>query len=139
MKKFLIAVSMLGLVSSANAASLIDASGSVMVNKGKGFVPAVGNVKLNAGDKVLVGDGGFASVSYGKCTVSLDKPTVHAVTKTAPCDQPVISPVADMDAPMAAGFAGLPLPLLLIGGVAAIGTGVVIYNVLDDEDDCVSC
>jgi hypothetical protein len=141
MKKLFVAVAMFGMVSSASAASLVDVNGSVMVNKGKGFVPAVGTVKLSVGDKVLVGEGGFAAVTYDKCTVSLDKPTVHAVSKVAPCDQAVISPVADLDPPIAAGLGGLPLtvllPLLVIPPLVgcALIDGCPINDLLDDEND----
>jgi hypothetical protein len=148
MKKFIAAISMVLMVSSANAATLSGISGSVLVNKGKGFVPAAGTVNLKAGDKVLVGEGGFASVAYGKCSVSLDKPTVHAVKKVAPCNELVISPVADLDPPVAGGvgggllggaFAGVPAAVLVVGGVATIAGGALLARRLTKDKNCVSC
>jgi hypothetical protein len=157
MKKFFAVVAMMAMVSSATAATLSDVSGSVLVNKGKGFVPAAGVVKLKVGDKVLVGEGGFASVAYGKCSVSLDKPTVHAVKKVAPCNEMVISPVADLDPPVAGGaaggagaagggllggagaLAGLPAAALVAGGVATIAGGALLARRLSKDKNCVSC
>jgi hypothetical protein len=136
MKKFLVAVSMLSFASAASAANLANISGDVMINKGEGFVPAVSSVELSAGDKILVGEGGFVDVAYDKCTVSLAKPMVHSIAKVAPCDQAVISPVADLEAPFAAGFGGLPLPLILVGTAVVAGGGyLLVTKVLDDEDD----
>jgi hypothetical protein len=128
MKKFVVAVTLLSFVSAANAASLSVNGGSVMVNKGEGFVSAVGSVDLKAGDKVLVGDGGFADLAYDTCVVSLSKPTVHVVSKVAPCNTPVISPVADVDAPVAGGLFGGAGALAGLGGVglALVGAAVVI-------------
>jgi hypothetical protein len=136
MKKFLMATAALSMISAANAATLNDVSGSVLVNKGEGFVAATGAIELNVGDKVMVGEGGFATVSYDNCAVALDKPTLHAVAKVAPCDAPVISPVADIDPPVAAG---LPiLPLLLLGTATAVAGYIIVEEILD-EDDCASC
>jgi hypothetical protein len=135
MKKFFAVAAMLGLVTSAQAASLAtinSVSGAVLVNKGEGFVSVSDLTELKAGDKVFVGEGGFASVSYAECVVTLDKPMVHAVTKVAPCN--VITPAADLDEPAAAGLAGLPiLPLVLIGGAAVIGGAIIINEVLEDD------
>lgn len=137
MKKFFVAASMLALSTVAvSAASLTDVSGAVKVNMGKGFVDAVAGVELNPGDKVFVGKGGFASVNFGECAVTLAKPTVFAVTKAAPCDA-TITPTADVvDDVVAPVF---PIwPVLIVG--AAV-TGFIVYEVLDennDDDDCVS-
>jgi hypothetical protein len=133
MKKFTMALAALTMISAANAATLTDISGSVLVNKGEGFVATTGAIELNVGDKVMVGEGGFATVSYDNCAIALDKPTLHAVSKVAPCDAPVISPAADIDPPVEAG---LPiLPLLLLGTAGAVGTYFIIEEVLDEEDE----
>jgi hypothetical protein len=133
MKKLSMAVAGLAMISTANAATLMDVSGSVLVNKGEGFVTATGSIELNVGDKVMVGEGGFATVSYDNCAVALDKPTLHAVAKVAPCDAPVISPVADIDPPVAAG---LPvLPLLLIGTAGTVGTYFAIKKFRNNRDE----
>ena len=67
------------------AATISDFSGKVLVNQGKGFVPALGSISLKAGDKVMVGENSFAVVSYAECAVSISSPTVLSVTKDAPC------------------------------------------------------
>ena len=135
MKKFFVAASMLALSAVAvSAASLTDVSGAVKINKGEGFVVAVVGVELNAGDKVFVGEGGFASVNFGECAVTLDKATVYAVSETAPCDgNATITPTADAVLPPV-----FPIwPVLAIGAAAG---GFIIYEVLNDDnnDDGVS-
>lgn len=102
----------------ASAATLSGVSGSVLINQGKGFVPAQDLIELNVGDQVYVGEGGFAAVAYETCEVALDKPTVHSVAKVAPCEA-VITPTADVGGlPPVAGHAPY-LPILVIGGAAA--------------------
>jgi hypothetical protein len=131
MKKFFVAASMLALSAAAvSAASLTDVSGAVKINKGDGFVDAVVGAELNAGDKVFVGKGGFASVNFGACAVTLDKATVYAVSETAPCDgNGTIKPTADVaDTVYPPVF---PIwPVVAIG--AAVG-GFIIYEVLNDD------
>jgi hypothetical protein len=122
------------VVSAAQSVAVVQgASGKVLVNKGKGFSPVVGDVQLNAGDRILVGEDSFATISYADCAVSLAKPTVFTVAKAAPCvegqksamiDGVMVSPVADLPDPVAAA---LPWPaLLLIGGAAAVVTVIVL-------------
>ena len=102
----------------ATGATLSDVSGKVLVNSGDGFIPATGSMTLSVGDKILVGEGSFAVISYTDCAVSLSKPAVVTVAgrdacASAPADSAVVQP---------AGFAaGIPLQILLVGGVVAVG------------------
>jgi hypothetical protein len=127
----------LGVSASAFAASgvanITSAEGKVLVNAGKGFVPVTGPAALKVGDKVMLGKGGFATVAFKDCAVSLDKPTVFTVTKNAPCakDQLAgleagvfVKPVAD------AYIAPTPFPywLLALGGGAVVVTTIVVLT-----------
>jgi hypothetical protein len=116
-------------------AVLSDVSGKVLVNQGEGFVAAVGDIQLFAGDRVMVGDQSFAVVSYKDCAVSMDKPSMTTVSKEA-CEAAVISPVADIDpAPQGyAPLAGLPLAFLLPVGAVAIGGVLIATGVLGNDD-----
>jgi hypothetical protein len=122
------------VVSAAQSVATVqDVSGKVLVNKGKGFAPVAGSVQLNAGDRILVGEDSFATISYAECAVSLAKPTVFTVAKAAPCvagqvgtvvDGVMVSPVADVPSTYAAP---LPWPaILLIGGGAAVVTVIAV-------------
>jgi hypothetical protein len=120
------------------AATISDFNGKVLINKGKGFVPATGSVALNDGDKVLVGDNSFAVVSYAECAVSISAPTVMAISTAAPCagasgDVAIVQPVAD---PVAAEVSPVfPLPLLFLGAAGVVGGVLLFTDVLDDNDD----
>jgi hypothetical protein len=103
-----------------NVAVIGDVSGKVLVNKGEGFLPVVGSLELNAGDRVMVGQDSFATLTYSECAVSLASPTVVAVAEKPNCD--VITPTADF-AP-----AAFPLPIIL--GAVVVGT-VVTYIATD--------
>jgi hypothetical protein len=100
-------------------ATISDVSGKVLVNQGEGFVPVAGSIELNAGDRVMVGDDSFATVTYADCSVSLSKPTVMAVSAEANCSDVVITPTADV--PVAAGY-----PILPIVAVTAVAVGGII-------------
>lgn len=128
----------LGVSGSAFAASgiadITSAEGKVLLNAGEGFVPVSGPVALKVGDKVLLGKGGFATVSFKDCAVSLDKPTVFTVTKNAPCSKDqlagleagvFVTPVADVDYVAPTPF---PYWLLAIGGGAVVVTTIVVLS-----------
>jgi hypothetical protein len=75
--------------SAANFAHLNKVQGKVLINQGEGFAPAIGDVALDAGDKVMVGKEGSATLSYSGeqgCTVSLAPSTVVTIGKTVPCE-----------------------------------------------------
>ncbi len=120
----------------ATVAQVGDFHGKVLVNQGKGFFPVSGPLALKVGDKIMVGEQSFATVSYNECSVALSSPTVFSVGEKAPCakgqnmaavDGAFIAPTADID-PGCSGMAcGTPalLPLLLVGGAAAT-VGVIV-------------
>lgn len=129
-------------VAGASVAQIDNAHGKVLINQGKGFVPVTGLMSLNAGDKIMVGEQSFATVSYGECTVSLSSPTVFSVSAKAPCiagaeltavDGAFIVPT---DAPPEEAGALLPLlPLIFVGTGAAIVGGLIVSDVLSDNDE----
>ncbi len=153
MKRFVFGLmaSLIATVSVAQAANSVavigDASGKVMVNSGKGFVPVKGSFALGAGDKVLVGENSFATISYAECAVSLSKPTVFSVTKTAPClageksalaEGVFIAPVADAGGDTYVAPFPWPLVLLIVGGGTAIACAVACDDIFNDKDNAAS-
>jgi hypothetical protein len=133
MKKIIGMISAVALLSSSVAfgASLSDVNGKVLVNTGKGFVPAAGGVELVVGSTVMVGEESFATIAYADCAVVLSKPAVHVVTEDG-ClakagEQGVfVAPTADVMTP-AAGAAAFPLPLVILVG-AGVTTGILVVT-----------
>jgi hypothetical protein len=132
-KSVLVAASIVSFASaqaSVIVAELGSTSGKVLINHGKGFVPATGLVSLNAGDQLMVGEKSSAVVNYASgCAVSVAATQVVTISAKAPCKagekvamigDTAIAPAGDapMAAPYGAGFGALPL-LLIGGGVAA--------------------
>ncbi len=126
---------------SAQAASLSGASGEVFVNAAKGFAAVAEDqaVDLKPGDKILVRENSFVTVSFKDCAVALSQPTVFTVTKKAPCtentmlpDQSVIvSPTATTDDALAreAAFVGTAVSATIVIGAAA-----VLIDTLSEDD-----
>jgi hypothetical protein len=120
----------------APIASLGQFHGKVLVNHGKGFEAVAGLVSLNVGDQVMVGAEGAAVISYVTgCDVSVNQPKVVTIGSKAPCkagsasldaENTFIVPAADMDPGVVAPI--FPLPLLLIGGAAAVGGTIYLIN-----------
>lgn len=130
MKKIIGLVSAVAVFTSSAAfgASLSDVNGKVLVNAGKGFVPAAGGTELVVGSTVMVGEESFATIAYADCAVVLSKPAVHVVTENG-ClakagDQGVfVAPTADIATPDAE-VAAFPLPLIILVG-AGVTTGIL--------------
>ncbi len=115
--------------------------GKVLVNHGKGFVPATGALGLNVGDQLLVGEKSSAVVTYNTgCKVSASAGQVLTVSAKAPCKagekvamvgSEMIAPAAD---PVGAGAmaggglfgGGSVLPLVLVGGGIAATVGIIL-------------
>ena len=137
-KTTLVAASILSFASaqaSAIVAELGTVEGKVMINHGKGFVPAVGLVSLNAGDQLMVGEKSSAVVNYASgCAVSIAATQVLTISAKAPCKagekvamigDAAIIPAADMGSMPSAAYGASALPLLLIGG-GVLGVGAIL-------------
>lgn len=127
-------------VAANSVAVITGASGKVLVNKGEGFVPVVGSFELSAGDRVMIGDDSFATLSYAECSVALSKPTVLSVSADAPCATEAqgvfVTPTADLTEPVAAG---LPWGVIAVGVVVGVPATYFIAKEVLDNEDCVSC
>ena len=112
--------------------------GKVLVNHGRGFVPAAGTVLLNAGDKILVGANSSAKINYlnAKCLVSANASSVVTVTDAAPCKLGTVVGSVDtvFAVPAATDPAFVPppdfpiLPVLLIGGAGLVAGGFILFS-----------
>lgn len=73
----------------APVAQLESIAGKVLVNQGKGFVPATTGLALNAGDRILVGKDGAATLTYAaaNCSVDVAATTIVSVDAKAPCTE----------------------------------------------------
>lgn len=110
-----------GSVVSASAATVAEVQGTVLVNTGQGFRPAVAGQELPAGAKVMINAGGRARISYPNfCVATLSPGQVYTVPQQAPCG---------------AGSPYIPGELLphdyAIGGAVAVAVGVAV--ILNDS------
>jgi hypothetical protein len=134
MRKFLIASSAAltclatGAVAAEQSFQLLDISGKVLVNSGKGFAPAEANQALNEADQVFVGKNAVARVSIPEigCTATLPENKVSVMNAKALCKDPKITPAA---------YEGVPgeiPPVVIVGGIVAISAGAFIYALTED-------
>ena len=100
---------------SAQAAKLQDVDGNVKVNKGQGYQVARSGMKVNPGDKILVGEDAYAEIAYTNGQIV---PVTSGEVFTVSA------------APVAAGgvaTAGIPTAALIAGGGAiAVGGAVAL-------------
>jgi hypothetical protein len=117
------------LVAPAFAASLENIEGSVLVNKGGGFVGATQGYVVAAGDRVMTTPTGTTLVRYEDgCVAKVESGRVFTVPATSPCaangqqvvDQSV-APPADGAEAAAPSVAAPDNTLLIAGGVVAAG------------------
>lgn len=103
MKRLAIAISALlsaGVAFAAPSATLSATNGSVLVNQGKQFITAQPGQILVAGDRVMVMDGGKASLTYADgCVQALSSGSLATVENQSVCASGVnkiarISPVS---------------------------------------------
>lgn len=119
------------------------ASGKVLVNQGKGFVPLAEGAALFVGDKVFVGKDGKATISYteAKCTVDVAPASVSQVLAAAPCTEGETVAAVDSVFVKSASHMylyegeALPLPVVLaLGGIV----GLTAWAIIDQDGGSVS-
>jgi len=126
MRELFVGAALLAMVSSSvDAATLVNLTGDVLVNGGRGFARAVEGQNLRPGDRVMVGrGGGSATIAYDPlCIERVEVGRVATVAGGVPCN------VTGTATSPAAFGAGVPSTALIIGGGAAVvGAGVLIYS-----------
>ena len=141
-KTVLVSASIMSFASaqaSAIVAELGTVEGKVLINHGKGFVPAVGLISLNAGDQLMVGEKSSAVVNYASgCSVSLAATQVVTISAKAPCKagekvamigETAIVPASATSIGTASpfGFTSDFLPIALtVGATLGLGTFLVL-------------
>jgi hypothetical protein len=109
----------------ASAATVESVSGSVFVNRGKGFVAATGGTQVKTGDVVMVRDGGEALVVYTDGCQARVKPAESiTVTEASPCS---LAKEANLTP-------GLPAPGTLLIGAAVVGGTIAGAIALSNND-----
>jgi hypothetical protein len=142
MRKFVFLCASLGVLGwgpSAFAAEqpiiMSGLSGKVLINQGEGFVTAANGLALRAGDKVLLGLEGTATLAMakGKKQCEMDLPS-GAVTVVDP--NQICAPKADgaVITPTAAQVVS-PLPGYLVAATYfVVGTTTFTYSQLQDDE-----
>jgi hypothetical protein len=122
----------------ANAATVANQSGTVLVSRGEGFTPIENDTDLAPGGQVMVKPGGLAKITYSNgCTVRVG-PGVWQVQLAAPCAKGI----AEIDftgrmndgvvtAPTEPAPAPAPSGTWLLIGAAVVGGGLLIACVAD--------
>lgn len=101
-------------------------SGTVLVNRGNGYVRLTGT-SVKPGEQIMVRPGGQATLTYADGCVSRAVPgTVLVVGSASPCS--MLTPIGSTDPSLADGQAetgvgGIGLPVV-VGGLV-VGTGII--------------
>ena len=122
----------------ANAATVANQGGTVLISRGEGFTPIANDTDLAPGGQVMVKPGGLAKITYSnECTVHVG-PGVWQVQPAVPCtkgtteidftgrmnDGVVTVPADPAPAPAPSGT-------WLLIGAAVVGGGLLIACVAD--------
>lgn len=144
----------------APVATLTDVSGTVLVDSGKGFVPAQGDVSLSSGDRVLISRESAAKIAYTgskDCSQTLTTRGVTKVSASCPAgtsgvvgsvttkknekktvgSAPIIQgggmPASTAAAAAGVGPFGLPAGAVAAGVIGTVGLGTVIAVAASDS------
>ena len=147
-----LAISLAGLISTAEAASLNVSHGEVLLSRGAGYETVKGPAELLVGDTVLGKPGSAAQIAFADgCTVHLGVGTVFKVGTTSPCQPHSAGPGASgatetpgdsagpsgaTETPGDSGWNWQNKPVLTyVLGAAAIGGIVAVVLATTGHDD----
>lgn len=105
----------------AMAASLTGVQGTVLVDRGNGFVLAQTGADLRAGDRVMVQPSSSAQINFANGKSQILQPT-GAIYTVPPDDQEAAAPVEAE----AAGAGGFTQGAIIVGGIAAVAGGALL-------------
>ena len=135
------AISLAGLTSTAEAASLNVSHGEVLLSRGAGYETVKGPAELLVGDTVLGKPGSAAQIAFADgCTVPLGVGTVFKVGTTSPCQTHSAGPGASgvTETPGDSGWhlgewlSNPAVPYIAVAGIVAV---VLATTGHDDNDD----
>ena len=126
----------------APVATITKVEGKVQVNQGDGFVPASEGMRLQAGDRVMVGDDSEADLKYDdECKRDVDENRIATVGDKSPCAGGVLAEQALEPEGQGAIGATTGATGTGNGGVAAmvaIVAAIDIWWLSEDDHDVVS-
>jgi hypothetical protein len=131
------------------AAELVDVSGKVLVNLGKGYVPAKNDALLDLGTEIFVAEDSGATLHFlnSKCKVELAPASITRVSGTDMCQQAsrntatfygadgevVVTPVNGTVIPGSIAPTGIISPYYIAGGIFVINASAFTYSVLQKD------
>jgi hypothetical protein len=113
--------------------------GTVMTSTGGEFNPATTGQMVNVGDRIMIGEGGMASVAYPGCTtVRFTEPGVYTINEPAACRENNDEDSNTADESGAAGESSVVATNVgFITFEALIAAAGVASSALDDDEDLV--
>jgi hypothetical protein len=140
LRHFIVSVSGILMASGAQAALLTNMSGTIMLNRGDGFLEVKAPTVVKPGDRVLVRGEGGAVIDYGKgCVLQVPSHGSAVVTSKPDCETGMIGTTSSIsgsslkDVPAVAPIEeGLDRQMLIVGGLVAAGGAAAAVAVFDD-------
>ena len=129
-----LSASTVGLAAVANAATLVDLSGQVKVNSGKGFKLGREAQSVSVGYRIMASANSQVTVQYDDgCRWTVKPGNVYTVGAKSPCVPGIGGlPVESVGAPVAGAtgvVGGATLPVVGVGAIAAAGVFGVVQAV----------
>lgn len=124
------------LVMAASEAVIAQAAGKVMVDSGKGFVPARVGAELQNGDRVVALKASSATINFSHgCTLSLVENNLVTISREAGCKADIVAlnSVADTSAIAAVGQGGFDWAPVI--GLGSFGGAGAIYAASNSNND----